>query len=153
MLVQTASYVNQARRISCGKFLDYGPNASFAPSFDSDGREAGRIGLGEVIWHEERRNRLRVLARAKQKLVLARLQQQETSSTQAESSEESAEASSEHTKQEESTPDAMDGLLSSEQISQLKKTLGSLELEAQVDELLTRNAEAMARLELLSSND
>lgn len=152
MLVQTASYVNQPRRVSCGKFLDYGPNASFAPSFDSDGREAGRVGLGEVLWHEEKRKRLRELARAKQKLVLARLKQK-TSSSQAESSENekevSEEVSSGFVEKEGSTVDAMEGLLSPEQISQLKSTLGSLELEEQVDELLTRNAQAMARLEVL----
>ena len=42
-----------------------------------------------------------------------------------------------------------DGLLSAEQIESLKATLGSLELENAVQELLDRNARALQRLEEL----
>ncbi|CAL1696601.1 unnamed protein product [Somion occarium] len=154
MLVQSASYMSQPRRISCGKFLDYGPYASFAPSFDQDGKEVGRVRLGEVIWFEERKRRIRELARGKQKAVMARLSQQDSSAAETTGSESTIVASQEPSPSKvkeggETNIEVLEGLLSPEQIANLKSTLGSLELEQALDELLTRNAKAMQRLEEL----
>src|SRR5258708_31582239 len=45
------------RHLSTGSFLDYGPNTSFAPSFEQDGVEVGQFALGEVMWSRWRRRR------------------------------------------------------------------------------------------------
>lgn len=39
-----------AMKLSSATFLDYGPYASFAPTFDSDGGQVGRHTLGEWAW-------------------------------------------------------------------------------------------------------
>ena len=59
------------QRVSCGKFLDYGPYASFAPSFDQDGVEVGRVGMGEVIFNQEMKRRFRAAVKGKRKAYLA----------------------------------------------------------------------------------
>jgi hypothetical protein len=43
------------RHISAGSFLDYGPNSSFAPTFEQDGVEVGQSALGEIMWSRLRR--------------------------------------------------------------------------------------------------
>ncbi|KAI0072376.1 hypothetical protein K474DRAFT_1667917 [Panus rudis PR-1116 ss-1] len=151
-LVASASSLSQPRRIPCGKFLDYGPYASFAPTFDQDGAEVGRVGLGEYVWQEERKWRLGELARQKRTALLEKQRQAaERNSGDAGTSNDPAHdaASANQTDTSSSDPDALEGLLSKEQIASLKSVLHDAELEKSVDELLERNARAMKQLEEL----
>ena len=50
-----------SRRVTTGAFLDYGPYARFAPTFDQDGSEIGRVQMGEVLWEERKRKLARSL--------------------------------------------------------------------------------------------
>ena len=52
------------RYVSCGAFLDYGPYASFAPSFDSEGADAGRTSLEEVYWRKHEKGKMKQKATA-----------------------------------------------------------------------------------------
>jgi hypothetical protein len=135
------------RHVSCGSFLDYGPHASFAPSFDQEGVEIGREALGEVLWRwEDRKKRwaaenARAAEEAAQCLLMTGLEEDEEEQNNVidPSLEESFDDDEE----------ALDGLLSKEQIASLKSVLKSLELENAVQELLDRNTKALRRLEEL----
>ncbi|KAJ3543008.1 hypothetical protein NM688_g5911 [Phlebia brevispora] len=134
-------------QITCGNFLDYGPYASFAPAFIQDGVEIGRTRLGEVIWYEEReRRKWKELQAKRRKAVLS-------SADQPTEEDEVMEVEAPGSKQKEKMKDvnvnALEGLLSSDQVSSLKSALDSLELENAVQELLDRNARALQRLEEL----
>ena len=141
----------EARRLSCGKFLDYGPFASFAPTFDQDGVEVGQRTLSEVVWYrqlDKRRNR--VSSRRRQiegvEPVVAAEETSEVVEVINPSSVPQAVAE---------VPDiksSLDGLLSPEQVAGVKSALGSLELEQAVEELLQRNARALATLEQLQAD-
>ncbi|KAI6153255.1 hypothetical protein BKA82DRAFT_998217 [Pisolithus tinctorius] len=136
------------RRVSCGSFLDYGPYASFGPSFEQDGVEVGRWTLGEVYrsWEERKRR-----------------WSEECSSSSTDSNEDSVsspvsdslDAGSTHTVDPSLSngvledEDSFEGLFSKDQIRLLKDALGSLEVEGAVQELLERNARALKRLEEL----
>jgi hypothetical protein len=126
----------QPRQLSCGAFLDYGPYASFAPSFDQAGVEIGRAQLGEVVWGKEERKRAR-------KAMAERCIEEDSGDIEMMEIGGRAEGSN------VSVDDALDGLLSKEQIEGIKSTLGSLELEEAVHELLQRNRRALERLEEL----
>jgi hypothetical protein len=140
----------QARRVSCGSFLDYGPYASFAPTFDSEGGEVGRSQLGEVLWGIEGRKRGKAKDAEPDKMaessdhitgrgintdemenrdILTSLQPQRSQNVDIEQS--------------------LDGLFSLDQIQGIKSALGNLELEEAVQELLGRNRKALERLEAL----
>ncbi|KAH8086616.1 hypothetical protein BXZ70DRAFT_1080164 [Cristinia sonorae] len=141
-----ALLASQPRRVCTGRFLDYGPYASFAPTFDQNGMEVGKVALGEVIFQQERKRRLKALQdrmRANQAAAQARKEPSEKSGevqpvTETDMAVDNA--------VEVSMPD---GILSSEQIASVKSALQGLDLEAAVDELLTRNARALQRLEEL----
>ncbi|KAI0793340.1 hypothetical protein C8Q75DRAFT_556825 [Abortiporus biennis] len=126
----------QQRRVACGRYLSYGPYASFAPVFDHDGAEVGRLTMGEVIFQQERKRRVEQMK--------ARLSGGSVIKANSEKSLKQKE------KQREVDLDkSLEGLLSLEQVESLKSTLGSVELEHAVQELLGRNAKAMERLEEL----
>ncbi|EMD41595.1 hypothetical protein CERSUDRAFT_120619 [Gelatoporia subvermispora B] len=140
------------RQLSCGRFLDYGPYASFAPSFDQEGAEVGRDTLGEVLWQLEVKRRRRERAKGKQRAL------PELSSAQVDPPQDADDIQilpSDNTaaEQQESTDvdvaAALDGLLSPEEMAAIKTGLGSLELENAVQELLDRNVRALRRLEEL----
>lgn len=146
------SAAQNARRLTCGKFLDYGPYASFAPTFDQDGVEVGQATLSEVFWYRQldRRRRERVLTRRKQ------LEQQRQDEVAMDGVDEPVVIESPGSSSQDKIVDldlesSLDGLLSPEQVTALKQALGSLELERAVDELLQRNARALARLEHLQA--
>lgn len=139
----------QPRRVSCGKFLDYGPYASFAPYFDQDGVEVGRIGMGEVIFYQEMKRRLRSLAKGKRRAFLAAnsvTSEDVVMEDAASSIEQSAVGPSQS---DDSITKGLESLLAPEQVSSIKMALGSLEMEQAVDELLRRNTKALQRLEEL----
>ncbi|KAF8550303.1 hypothetical protein OG21DRAFT_1514167 [Imleria badia] len=130
------------RRVSCGTFLDYGPYANFAPVFEQDGVEIGRLAMGELLWRWEDRKK--------------GWSNEHTLATQ-QPSDPVAESPLPNgvDKPDEigvlDDEQSLQGLFSSEQISLLKQALGSLELEAAVHELLERNANALKRLEELQN--
>lgn len=130
------------RRVSCGTFLHYGPYTSFAPVFEQDGVEIGRLAMGELLGRWEDR---------KQKWLNEHdLATQQPSDQPVESPQPNGvDKSDEHGVLDDE--ESFQGLLSSEQISLLKQALGSLELEAAVLELLERNANALKRLEALQN--
>ncbi|KAG2370219.1 hypothetical protein BDR07DRAFT_1604068 [Suillus spraguei] len=135
------------RHVSCGSFLDYGPYASFAPSFDQEGVEIGREALGEVLWRWEDRKKgwaaekARADEEAPQCSPMAGLEEDEEEQNHV--IDPSLEGSL------DDDEEVLDGLLSKEQIASLKSVFKSLELENAVQELLDRNTKALRRLEEL----
>ncbi|KAG1749669.1 uncharacterized protein EDB91DRAFT_1108978 [Suillus paluster] len=134
------------RHVSCGSFLDYGPYASFAPTFDQEGVEIGREALGEVLWGWEHRKKAWAAEEAAQWLPMPGL-----SSTEGDKGQEELSNVIEPLRDESWNDDeeVLEGLLSKEQVSSLKSVLKSLELESAVQELLDRNTKALRRLEEL----
>ncbi|TCD68809.1 hypothetical protein EIP91_009676 [Steccherinum ochraceum] len=136
----------ESRQVTSGRFLDYGPYASFAPTFDQTCTEVGRMALGEVLFQKEKKRRLKALQdRVRAKQMLSQKAGQPSGSVdpdvQMVDGPSRVGAST--------SEDALEGLLSPEQVASIKATLGSLEQEAAVDELITRNARALERLEEL----
>ncbi|OBZ79654.1 hypothetical protein A0H81_00373 [Grifola frondosa] len=136
------------RQLSCGRFLDYGPYASFAPSFDQDGAEIGRCALGEVVWRIQKKRRARERIKGKQKALAASVHICDDDVIMADASNGQGE------KQEVKSRNAdlvseLESLLPPEEVKAIKSALGSLELETAVQELLDRNSRALKRLEEL----
>ena len=124
------------RYVSRGSFLDYGPYSSFAPTFDQGGREIGRTVYGEVLWRE-RGNRLRMRALKKKKLAESHLPDvimEEPGPTE--------QGSSGGVDWHETLKDFLS-------VSSLQTALDDLEVQDSMQELLERNAKALARLEEL----
>lgn len=142
--------VPQQRVIPCGQFLDYGPYASFAPTFEQNGVEVGRERLSEVVWFKEQEQRRKARVRAyREQLALKAATQSKEAVIEMEVSEANNVSAKRKEKMKEEDVDSLEGLLTPEQIINLKSALGSLELEGAVSELLERNARALARLEVL----
>ncbi|KAG1757945.1 hypothetical protein EDB19DRAFT_1659956 [Suillus lakei] len=133
------------RHVSCGSFLDYGPYASFAPSFDQEGVETGREALGEVLWRWEDRKKGWAAEKARAAEEAAQCSPMEGLTEDDEKEQSNVIDPS----LEEDSEEALDGLLSKEQVATLKSVLKSLELEDAVEELLDRNTKALRRLEEL----
>ncbi|KAJ2913041.1 hypothetical protein MD484_g7371, partial [Candolleomyces efflorescens] len=131
-------HIQGQRRVTTGAFLDYGPYASFAPCFENAGEIVGQRQLSEVIYQKEQKKR-----EAEQ-----RRRDQPSTSAQAISEEEKDVAMN-----AESAPHVTDedlnSLLPPEEVKAFKETLGSLELEAAVTQLLEQNSRALKRLEEL----
>ena len=124
------------RYVSRGSFLDYGPYSSFAPTFDQGGREIGRTVYGEVLWRE-RGNRLRLKALKKKQLTesnISDVTMGEPGSTEQDPS---------------SGEDWHETLKNFLSVSSLESALDGLEVQGSTQELLERNAKALARLEEL----
>lgn len=142
----TALQMPGPRRVSCGKFLDYGPYASFAPTFDQEGTEVGCQALGEVIWRQRREASLREKVRGKRRAMEASqassVDDAVTSRGEAGTLEDREDGAQEFDK-------ALQSLLPVEEVSRIKAALGSLELEQAVQELLNKNARALLRLQRL----
>ena len=138
------SATQEPRRLSSGKFLDYGPYASFAPTFDQDGVEVGQPTLSEVVWYRQLDRRRRERANA---------HRNHYHNTVVEESDEVMEVDRPASSKANNTnlDSSLEGLLSPDEVASVKQALGSLELENAVDELLTRNALALARLERLQT--
>ncbi|KAK7040631.1 hypothetical protein R3P38DRAFT_2769158 [Favolaschia claudopus] len=134
------------RRVTCGSFLDYGAFASFAPSWVGNGREIGQRQLGEV--YAQRAQRYREKLEARQRAV----ELQQAALLAANAAEEKADDAMEpppppdSASKVETDVDALEDILSPNEIESLKAVLGSLELENAVTELLTRNRIALQRL-------
>ncbi|KAI0047647.1 hypothetical protein FA95DRAFT_1589070 [Auriscalpium vulgare] len=142
-----------ARRVSVGAFLDYGPYASFAPTFDQDGREVGRVALGEVIWQQERQRKLdaasaELAARREAAAPAADTDMEDVAEDEVVDVTED-ERRKKAEEDEKATDEVLEALLPAEEVASLKEVLGSLELEQSVQELLERNSRALKRLEKL----
>ncbi|KAG8906808.1 hypothetical protein FRB99_006075 [Tulasnella sp. 403] len=120
-----------SRKVSSGSILDYGPFASFAPAFDSEGSEITDRELADVLWSK----RQQLLARRKGRLELETapdVEMQEDSKT----SEAPAEP-------------AIDPSLGLD--DELRDAISQLQLETGIDDLLEKNAWAMQRLVALQN--
>ncbi|EPQ61050.1 hypothetical protein GLOTRDRAFT_53754 [Gloeophyllum trabeum ATCC 11539] len=127
------------RYVSAGSFLDYGPYASYAPTFDQDGTEVGRDTLGELLWNREVKRRLR----ARQRTLQLKMQETQAKMTH---------VGLEHTDSDVRTADVEqeeEDLLSPSDVEGVKSLLDTLELEQAVQELLDRNSRALQNLEKL----
>lgn len=134
------------RRVGCGSFLDYGPYTSFAPSFEQEGLEIGRSTLGEVYWSwEERKKRWSEERKATPQLPASGdVSPASISDPPGLSITNGIGANQGDDILEDA--DSFGDLFSRDQLRLLKEALGSLEIEAAVQELLTRNANALKRL-------
>lgn len=145
------SHHHSPRRISCGRFLNYGPFSSFAPSFDQGGAEVGRNAIGEVIWRNEAKRRFRAATRSKGKqkavpVVLSLTGSEDIVMSEGDVSQhDGSSAKTAGSKLEES----LQTFLSPEEAAAVRAALNTLELEQAVQELLDRNAKALDRLEEL----
>jgi hypothetical protein len=139
------------RHVSCGSFLDYGPYASFAPSFDQDGKEVGKAQLGEVIsgWAEVKKRRELATMQTASVVEVIEDAQDDTPIGILEGN--SQQKDKHRAVDGQDIVDSLDGLLSRCQIDAFKSTMESLELEAGVQELLDRNRRALERLEVLQA--
>lgn len=126
------------RRLTTGAFLDYGPWASFAPSFDHDCELVGRRELGQALWYKHER-------KAQREAELREWIEGRGSIMEVEEVE--------HKDKVEEEPidveTEFDGILPPEDIRNLKAALDNAELEKLVDELLARNQRALIRLQEL----
>lgn len=147
--------MTESRKLGCGEFLDYGLYSTFAPVFNQEGVEVGRARLGEVLYYKERERRRQIRMQeleerqARQRNVLppaTYVSAEEDDIVEVERS-----SSKQKEKMKDVDMDGLEGLLSTEQIASLKATLGSLELENAVQELLDRNSRALERLEKLQN--
>ncbi|KAJ7748507.1 hypothetical protein DFH07DRAFT_1062520 [Mycena maculata] len=129
------------RRVTCGSFLDYGPWASFAPTWDHNGREIGMRQMGEVYAQKAQRYHERLAARQR---AIEELEELEKSAVEVPM--EPPPPPPEEQEQEPPDVDALKDILTPTEITSLKAVLGSLELENAVQELLNRNRKALQRL-------
>ncbi|KAJ8091364.1 hypothetical protein PM082_015082 [Marasmius tenuissimus] len=137
------------RSISRGSFLDYGPYTSFAPSFDQDGTEVGRQELGELyLAREERRKE-----RARRLMEWAESREKEKSLDVSVTAGEGNDVDVAETKiptgSSSNLEEALQDLLPAHEVNSIKESLGSLELELAVQELLDRNQKALNNLQEL----
>ncbi|KAI0063213.1 hypothetical protein BV25DRAFT_1907287 [Artomyces pyxidatus] len=142
-----------ARKLSTGAFLDYGPYASFAPTFDQDGVEVGRCALGEVLFSQENKRRIdKAIAdeERRRRFVAAVVEDVELQDDTGEVEDVTEEERSKQAAEAKNAADeALETLLPPEEVASIKAVLGTLELEAAVQELLDRNTGALKRLEEL----
>jgi hypothetical protein len=141
-----------SRRTSCGSFLDYGPYASFAPSFEGEGVEVGRMALGETVSRWEERKRERQMERSKPGSIVEIEEDVAEDIDMDDLPEVIMDGVPEAASNENmanAAEDGLEGLLPPNEVAVIKAALGTLELEDAVNELLERNRRALARLEEL----
>ncbi len=131
----------EQRKVTTGSFLDYGPWASFAPTFDLEDSDVGRIELGQLCYDRAMRKRA---AEAKRKHMLLRAAKR---IDREEHPMDSLEPSS-----SDCAPSIdLDGLLSQDDAKNLKSVLDDAEVLRAVEELLERNRKALLRLQELQT--
>lgn len=136
------------RHLSAGSFLDYGPNSSFAPSFEQDGVEVGQVALGEVMWLRSRRAELaskaRVLEKQHPSTTNEDVQMRDDSPDDVRSQQRVGEMDHDGIQQI-----ALDPLLEPDQEAPIQDFLSTLDFEVAIQELLDRNKRALSRLQEL----
>ena len=139
------------RHLSAGSFLDYGPNSSFAPSFEQDGTEVGRFTLGEVMWSRLRRKRVESTSKAytrRKRQPSAPIE--DVQMTDDPPNENRAQQCDDEMGRESGIQQfALDPQLAPDQVASVQEFMGTLELEVAIQELLDRNKRALTRLEEL----
>ncbi|KAJ3761541.1 hypothetical protein EV360DRAFT_67768 [Lentinula raphanica] len=131
------------RKLSSGSFLDYGVYASFAPSFDQESEELGRQELGHILYARETKK----TQKAKQ---LKRWSEKEKERLMRSVSP-VAEDEIQEISPAINVDVELEELLPPEEVQAIKSTLGSLELEVAVAELLEKNKRALRRLQELQT--
>ncbi|KAL1749118.1 hypothetical protein HDZ31DRAFT_59709 [Schizophyllum fasciatum] len=135
----------ESRAWTCGSFVDYGPYTSFAPTFEQDATEIGREQLGEVIWYDEERRRIRKLQNAQRR---ARAKMQAAAlATQGEGSSSDVVMGEPSEAQPVNWRKHLEELLPEDAIEGVMEALQTVELQTTVQELLERNVRALERLE------
>ena len=164
------------RYTSCGTYLDYGPYASFAPTFDSEGAEVGRYRMGEVFWRRHQKGKMREQVKALRERIQARATEvgmdidevplsqtpPVATTTTAQTIQESREDDHIETspaeavqidpalqEQDTAKEEVPSLLLPSEESAALQNALEHLAREKAISELLEQNAKALLRLETL----
>jgi hypothetical protein len=136
------------RHLSAGSFLDYGPNSSFAPSFEQDGVEVGQVALGEVMWLRLRRVELASKARVLEKQLPSAtnedVQMTDDSPDDVRSQQRDGEMDQDGIQQI-----ALDPLLEPDQEAPIQDFMSTLDFEVAIQELLDRNKRALSRLQEL----
>ena len=127
------------RRTNTGRFLDYGPFTSFAPTYEGAGVEVGRRTLAETVWRWEQRRKAREAEQS-------HAQPEEAHDVAMEDIQEVESAENAGTDVVKVTGDSLDNLLPPDEINSIKTILSTLELEEMVQELLERNQRALRRL-------
>jgi hypothetical protein len=136
------------RHLSAGSFLDYGPNSSFAPSFEQDGVEVGQFALGEVMWSRFRRVELVSKARVLEKQLLS-ANSEDVQMTDDSPDDVRSQQSVGETDQDGKQQIALDPLLESDQEAPIQDFMSTLDFEVAIQELLDRNKRALSRLQEL----
>jgi hypothetical protein len=147
----TASVVSSyplpvGRKVSVGTFLDYGVYASFAPTFEQEGRIVGRNQIAEVIWSqaEKRRQRGR-----RGRIQVAPAVDDITMADEPLAPAEIPVQNSVTGDMDIDLEETLGELLPPEEMAEIKSTLESEALEKAVEELLERNKRALQRLQEL----
>ncbi|KAG6820353.1 hypothetical protein H0H93_001798 [Arthromyces matolae] len=130
--VQSIKPLPQQRAVTTGAFLDFGPWASFAPTFDHDGELVGRNELALSLYasHERRKQRHAPCESVKEVVLPHNINDH--------SMRESVDLEQE-----------LRELFSPEEAAEVKGALDTLELENAVQELIDRNRRALINLERL----
>ncbi|KAF9040384.1 hypothetical protein BDZ89DRAFT_1156600 [Hymenopellis radicata] len=131
----------EQRKVTTGSFLDYGPWASFAPTFELEDSDVGRIELGQLCYDRAMRKRAAEEKRKHMSLRAARRMDRE------ELPMDSLEASP----SDRAPSIDLDGLLSPDDVKNLKSVLDDAEVLRAVEELLERNRKALLRLQELQT--
>ena len=136
------------RHLSAGSFLDYGPNSSFAPSFEQDGVEVGQFALGEVMW-----SRLRRVALASKASVLEKqlpsVANEDVQMTDGSPDDVHSQQHVGEMGQDGKQQIALDPLLEPDQAAPIQDFMSTLDFEVATQELLDRNKRALSRLQEL----
>jgi hypothetical protein len=139
-----------ARHVSCGSFMDYGPYASFAPTFNQEGQEVGRAQLGEVYLDRDARKRRRNLESV-HPAIGAPIANENHVAMEDDEIEMMRPHVDEVPSNEDAIEESLNGLLSKGQVDAVMAALDSLELQETARELLRRNCRALERLEFLQA--
>lgn len=140
------------RHLSTGSFLDYGPNTSFAPSFEQDGVEVGQLALGEVLWSRLKGKRFESESETRipdEQLPSAATQDRQITDNFPD--EDNFRQCNGEMGQGGVQQFALDPLLEPDQVAPIQDFMTTLEFEVAIQELLDRNKRALARLEELQS--
>jgi len=136
------------RHLSTGSFLDYGPNSSFAPSFEQNGVEVGQSALGEVMWSRLRRVEL------SSKVHIPEEQLPSTTIEDAQMTNDSpddvrSQQRNGETDQDRKQQILLNSLLEPDQVAPIQDFMNTLDFEVAIQELLDRNKRALVRLQEL----
>jgi hypothetical protein len=149
-----------SQQFSAGSFLDYGPNASFAPTFDSDSGDVGYHGISSILWrrHEKgkAREKARILSERIRMKMAAETQEKEKEGVpvsmevdDVEEVDSTMAKEAEQAKQKKDQKAMLEKVIGQEGAEGLLMSLESLEREESISELLDKNARAIARLAYL----